>query len=420
MTTRSALEQFDVNTASAVDNTAVNPDTSAVRIASIDIFRGLTVLVMIFVNDLSSVHGLPWWTYHALANQDAMTYVDMVFPFFLFIVGMSMPLAINRRLEKNPSMGSLWLHVLSRSAGLVVLGLILANAEKADPVRMGLNPNVWALLGLAGAVLFWFAPSRGLRGSRVFRWLRVVGLALLILTFALFRRSPGHGTGVWIDGSYPEILGLIGYTYLAASILYIPTRRWLWSPLAWMVALTAFCAILIEHHVRLHVPLYFWPFGSGALASVIMAGVVTSSIFLGPHRWQSLSQRMQLAFGFAAAMFVSGWLLTPLGISKIRATPTWCLYSSGAAVLCFALLYWVCDVAKKTAWARLVRPAGENTLLTYLLPDFYFFLTTLAGFTLIDQHFSSGALGVARAAVFTLVMLGFSALLTRSHIRLQL
>jgi heparan-alpha-glucosaminide N-acetyltransferase len=67
-----------------------------------------------------------------------------------------------------------------------------------------------------------------------------------------------------------------------------------------------------------------------------------------------------------------------------------------------------------------VRPAGENTLLTYLLPDFYFFLTSLAGFTFIDQHFSSGTLGVARAAVFTLVMLGFSALLTRSHIRLQL
>jgi heparan-alpha-glucosaminide N-acetyltransferase len=420
MTTRSALEQFDVNAASAVDTTAIHLAEPAVRVASIDIFRGLTVLVMIFVNDLSSVHGLPWWTYHAHAEQDAMTYVDMVFPFFLFIVGMSMPLAINRRLKKNPSTASLWLHVLSRSAGLVVLGLILANAEKADSARMGLNPNVWALLGLAGAVLFWFAPSRGQRGSRVFRWLRFVGLALLVLTFALFRRGPGHGAGVWIDGSYPEILGLIGYTYLAASILYIPFRRWLWAPLAWMVALTAFCGFLIAHHVRLHVPLYFWPFGSGALASIIMAGVVTSSIFLGPHRWQSLAQRMQLAFGFAAAMFVSGWLLTPLGISKIRATPTWCLYSSGAAVLCFALLYWVCDIREKTAWARLVRPAGENTLLTYLLPDFYFFLTSLAGFTFIDQHFSSGTLGVARAAIFTLVMLGFSALLTRLHIRLQL
>jgi predicted acyltransferase len=151
MTTPSALERFDVSTSFA---TSVSPAASPARVASIDIFRGLTILVMIFVNDLSSVHGLPWWTYHAHAEQDAMTYVDMVFPFFLFIVGMSMPLAVTQRLKRNASMVSLWLHVLSRSAGLVVLGLILANAEKADSVRMGLNANMWALLGLTGAVLF--------------------------------------------------------------------------------------------------------------------------------------------------------------------------------------------------------------------------------------------------------------------------
>jgi heparan-alpha-glucosaminide N-acetyltransferase len=409
-----------MSTMSAVDNPTMDPAASAVRVVSIDIFRGLTLLVMIFVNDLSSVHGLPWWTYHAHASQDAMTYVDMVFPFFLFIVGMSMPLAVTQRLKRNSSIASLWLHVLSRSAGLVVLGLILANAEKADAARMGLNPNVWALLGLAGAVLFWFAPSREQRGSRVFRWLRYTGLALLVLTFALFRRSLGDGHGAWIDAGYPEILGLIGFTYLAVAILYIPSRRWLWAPLAWMVVLTASCAMLAAHHVRVRVPLFFWPFDSGAMASVTMAGVATSVIFFGAHRWQSLAQRMRLAMGFAAAMVIAAWLLTPLGISKIRATPTWCLYSAGAAVLCFSLLYWVCDIKQKRAWAALVRPAGENTLLTYLLPDFYYFITTLVGFTFIDQHFSTGVPGVARAIVFTLVMLAFSALLTRAHIRLQL
>jgi hypothetical protein len=113
------------------------------RIASIDIFRGLTMLVMIFVNDLAEVHGLPWWTYHAHANQDLMTYVDMVFPFFLFIVGMSMPLAVTRRLERNPSLPALWWHIFSRSAGLVVLGLILANAEKGDAARMGVNRDLF-------------------------------------------------------------------------------------------------------------------------------------------------------------------------------------------------------------------------------------------------------------------------------------
>ncbi len=73
------------------------------RLSSIDIFRGLTMMLMIFVNDLASVKGLPWWTYHMPRRANGMTYVDMVFPAFLFIVGMSIPLAIRSRLNKDES-----------------------------------------------------------------------------------------------------------------------------------------------------------------------------------------------------------------------------------------------------------------------------------------------------------------------------
>jgi heparan-alpha-glucosaminide N-acetyltransferase len=390
------------------------------RIASIDIFRGLTMLVMIFVNDLASVHGLPWWTYHALAEQDAMTYVDMVFPFFLFIVGMSLPLAVRQRLKRNPSLGLLFWHVFSRCAGLVVLGLILANAEKGDASRMAINPNAWALLGLSGAVLFWHVPSRDARWAWISRGLRIAGLALLILAFALFRRTTPEGRTAWIDGSYPEILGLIGYTYLAVAILYISTRGRTWAPLGWTAGLLALCTVLSRQQLELRLPLYLWPIGSGALASTAMAGIVTSTIFFGEHRWRSLRQRMILAAGFAAASLLAAWLLTPLGISKIRATPTWCLYSIGASVLSFAMLYWICDIKHKTEWAKFAHSAGANTLLTYLLPDFYYFITALAGFSFVDRHFNSGATGVARAAVFTSLMLALSIVLTRARIRLQL
>ena len=106
------------------------------RIASIDIFRGITMAVMIFVNALDDVRGLPWWTHHAHANWDLMTYVDMVFPFFLFAIGLSLPIAVESRLKRNPSSAALWIHIVVRSVSLVVLGLILANAEKADRTRM--------------------------------------------------------------------------------------------------------------------------------------------------------------------------------------------------------------------------------------------------------------------------------------------
>src|SRR5579862_1461239 len=269
---------------SATSTVAAQPATASVvrRVASIDIFRGLTMLVMIFVNDLADVHGLPWWTYHAHAQQDLMTYVDMVFPFFLFIVGMSMPLAIERRLQQNPSQLALWRHVAARSFGLLVLGLILANAEKVDPARTHLSGPAWGLLGLTGGILLWLVPSRDPRRRGLYLSLRIVGVLLLIFVFAIFRRTTSDGSTAWIDGSYPEILGLIAYTYFCVALLYIPTRRWTWAPLAWFVALTAFCALLVGHLIQwpVHLPLYIWPFSNGAHPALTMAGIVTTTILL--------------------------------------------------------------------------------------------------------------------------------------------
>ncbi|MGH9617815.1 MAG: DUF5009 domain-containing protein [Acidobacteriaceae bacterium] len=401
----------------APDSVATRP----ARIASIDVFRGLTMAVMVFVNELAGVHGLPWWTYHAHREQNVMTYVDMVFPFFLFIVGMSMPIAVASRLRRNPSHAALWRHIVSRSISLVVLGLILANADKGDPLRMGISTAAWTIIGLFGAVLFWMDPGRNPEHPRVYRWLRVVGFLAIVAVFVIFRRTT-HGTAKWIDFSYPEILGLIGFAYFAVAILYVPTRRWLWAPVAWFVALTTLCALSTAHviHLPRHYLLYYWPFGAGDSASIVMAGVVTSIIFLGKHRWQRLRQKMWMALGFAAATLIAAWAMAPLGISKIRATPTWCLACVGASVLCFMLLYWVCDVMGKTRWAFFAKPAGENTLLTYLLPDIYAYLTALVGFTYFDNRFQSGASGVLNAVVFTFVILAVSAVLTRMRIRLQL
>jgi hypothetical protein len=67
-----------------------------------------------------------------------------------------------------------------------------------------------------------------------------------------------------------------------------------------------------------------------------------------------------------------------------------------------------------------VKPAGENTLLTYLLPDIYAYLTAFVGFTYLDRYFQTGASGVLDAVVFTFAILAVSAVLTRMRIRLQL
>lgn len=392
--------------------------TTSTRVVSIDIFRGITMAVMIYVNDLDSVHGLSKWTYHMPANVDAMTYVDMVFPAFLFIVGMALPIAVKQRLKRNPSMPALWLHVVLRSLALLVLGLILANAERGDPARMHMNPNAWALLGLLGGILLWNVYT-GV-SSRIVFWLRSFGAALIIRDFAIFRRATPTGEA-WIKFSYPEILGLIGLTYFAVCLLYIPTRRWRFAPIFWFLALVAYNAACVAKWLPLdHVSMYAWPFGNGALPSLIMAGVVASYIFLGDHRWNTPWQKIQLALLMAVLTFVAGWLLAPLGISKIRATPTWTLWTIAACCALFALLYWLCDVRKWTGWAWLVRPAGSNTLLTYLVPDIYYFLAGLTGLEYLLGHWNAGWPGIIRAVCFTIAILLIARLLTKARLRMQL
>lgn len=388
------------------------------RVVSIDIFRGLTMAVMIFVNALAGVHGLPWWTYHAHAQEDAMTYVDMVFPFFLFIVGMSLPLSIEQRLKRNPSQIALCGHVLVRVLGLLVLGLILANAEYCDAARTGLQGGMWAALALIAAGLYLNAYPTGWRYAPILRGVGLAGVAVLL---AVFRRVTPDGRVAWIDFGYPEILGLIGLSYLALVILYLPTRRWKWAPAAWFAVTTAFCALCTARVIRFpeHLPMYVWPFSNGSFVCVMMAGVLTTVIFLGSGAREKPRRAMGLATAVGAATLAAGWALTPLGISKIRATPTWSLWSAGAAMLLFTLLYWICDVKRKTGWAFFVRSAGSNTLTTYLLPDMWEAISGAAGFIYLDSHWSEGWPGVVKTVIFTAAMLALSRLLTRWKVRLQ-
>ncbi len=377
------------------------------------------MLLMIFVNDLASVKGLPWWNYHMPARDNFMTYVDMVFPGFLFIVGMAIPIAIRRRLAKENSLPRLWFHVLTRTLSLVTLGIALANAEKGDPHLMHLNQDTWLLLVLIGAILFWNSYPRASRYRALFSVMKVAGLVLMAAMFLIFRRTTQSGHIAWLDFSYWEILGLIGWTYLAICIVYIPTRRWKWAPWLWFVLFALLNILSSAHWIAFSeaLPFYVWPFNTGAFCLITTAGIIVSSIFLTHDFASTVRAKAGWAFGCAALFFLAGWLLTPLGISKIRATPTWCLYCAGASTLTFLLLYWICDIKRHTAWAAFVKPAGSNTLLTYLLPDLFY---VAVGTSYLSAAWQQGLPGVVKALVFTALMLALAALLTRLKIRLQL
>src|SRR5687768_16074028 len=99
------------------------------RLATIDVFRALTMLLMIFVNDLWTLTNIPKWLEHTQAAEDGMGLADVVFPVFLFIVGLSVPFAIGNRWSKGASLSNILGHILVRSVALLVMGFFHVNLE---------------------------------------------------------------------------------------------------------------------------------------------------------------------------------------------------------------------------------------------------------------------------------------------------
>ena len=129
------------------------------RVQSVDLLRGADVLLMLFVNEVARVAPAPAWLKHVSSETDGMTITDVVFPAFLFIVGIAVPFALGGRLRRGESRAAAFLHVLARTAALVVMGVLMVNAEHG--VSGPLSPPVWTLVTTAGVFLLWGGPESG-------------------------------------------------------------------------------------------------------------------------------------------------------------------------------------------------------------------------------------------------------------------
>jgi heparan-alpha-glucosaminide N-acetyltransferase len=387
------------------------------RIASIDIFRGLTVLVMVFVDNLDFVKGLPWWTYHMPRQANGLTYVDMVFPAFLFVMGISIPLAVERRIAVGDSDRQIWLHIVARSLSLVALGLFIANGPQVDPQRTGVSAVSWDLLGFAGIALFWGVPSISPPDKPLLRILKYSGLLLLTVLAVTFRRTTAEGHAAWLDFSDWEILGLLGWAYLLAGSLYLVFRKKVLIPAVSLVALVALNVVSTMGGLKeiQRLPPFLQPFEAG-LSSITVAGLLTSLIFLEGTLARTFRTKVLWALSYAAVLAAAGWMLTPLGISKLRDTPSWCMYCSAANILLFLFLYWMADVRQWTRGVAFIEPVGSNALLAYLLAYVAYFVPTLFRLT---ADGTAGWYGAMRSLLFAALILAVVSILTRLQFRLR-
>ncbi len=390
------------------------------RIRSIDAFRGITILVMIFVNDVAGVSGIPAWMKHKAADADAMTFVDVVFPAFLFIVGMSLPFAINNRIAKGDSFWKLQGHILWRTLGLLILGVFMVNAEGGyNEKAMGMSIAVWSLLFYACAILVWNVYRfKNKTWKYVLQAIGAIGLIIL----ALIYRGGEDGT----ERMKPQwwgILGLIGWAYLFSCIIYQLFRGNIFLLLITIAVCITWYAISRGDMAKDSSVLQWMSARAGHAShtGIVLCGIVLSLIFFDEKKTLKINYRFLFAGLFAVIAFIAGYCLRPYyTISKIYATPTWCLYSVASCIVLYSFLYWLTDIMKNDRWTNFFQPAASNALLVYILPGIIMYLQIVFGLYFMPEQFHQGLLGITWSACFAVLMMLLAIGLNKLKIRLQL
>lgn len=402
------------------------------RIESIDIIRGITILVMIFVNDIAGVVNTPPWMKHGPAFYDGMTFVDLVFPAFLFIVGMSIPFSLGRRLERGDSLTVIWKHVIGRVIGLIAIGLLMVNGDEISGGTL-INPGLWIIVMYLCVILIWNRKNeinKYLSG----RMSKIIAAAVLISLLFLYRGQ--DQTGIFQLRTYWwGILGLIGFAYLSACVFYFLFGKNRLALAGSMVLLYCFyMASEAGWGSSISFITEFIHFGSvfGSHAAVIISGILLGDKIKEQANSKNNTAVLTWAFLFGLFQFVAGYLLNQLAnihpmfiISKILATAPWCLISSAYTVWIWMLVYWLVDMKGIKRWTGLVKTAGANPLFAYILaPLAVESIGLISGIIFgLDLYIWLGGFfytGLVRAAVIALSMTWLTGYLYNKGIQLKL
>jgi len=384
------------------------------RLLSIDVLRALTMLLMIFVNDASSVGGIPAWLDHAKETEDALGFADVIFPAFLFIAGLSIPLAIKSRISKGDTTVQVLFYILSRSAALLIMGFYHVNLEGYSAAAV-LPRAVWEILITISFFLIWLDYPDTMAKAKKYT-LMGIGIASLIVLAILFRGGDmvhPHG----MRTSWWGILGIIGWSYLVCAFIYYLTKGNLkWLITAWVIIIT----INISAHTFLDhdlLPII----GDVSAQALTMGGVVTIALYSYLVKIDKTKRLWLLFTVLGIALITAGLIIRPYaeGISKIRSTPAWIFLSSGITILMFELFIYLIDVKGRANWFKLIRPAGTSTLTCYLLPYLQVAIIELLNIA-YPSIFNSGIIGLIRSMATSLIIIWLVGLMEKKRLRLKI
>ncbi len=308
------------------------------RLGSLDAFRGLSVAAMVIVNNPGDWSSVYWPLLHAEWN--GWTPTDLVFPFFLFIVGVSLTL----------SHRSSVLEAARRAAILIGLGLVLAYYPHFDLVHMRW-PGVLQRIGLVYFLAFLAKRYLGRRGRSVLTVALLIGYWLLMTRVSVPdghapNLEPGTNLGAWLDRA------LMGGHLWASSVT--------WDP-------------------------------EGLLSSLPALATALLGLFAGEWLRSARSRTAQVRGLFVAGALLlgAGWLWgLSFPINKSLWTSSYVLFTAGWAALLLGLLVELIDVRGWRAWARPCAVFGRNAILLFVGSGL--FVRTLMWFGWIDSIYQIG------------------------------
>ena len=388
------------------------------RLLSLDAFRGAVIAAMIWVNYIAGMPGIPYWLEHTGPRADGITLPDIVFPGFLFIVGIAIPLALHRAIGNvTPRLlGKL----LWRATSLMVAGVVLANASRYDTAASLLPRAAYFLLFYVAMMLLW-------RQREGRDWTFWTGAALMLILLVSFRGTVNDEfDSAYLQHTWWGILGMIGWSYLLCSLIYLATRG---EGTALMAAFAGLLALYLggEAGALDWLPAALRGFVNipqllGSTAANVLAGTIVGRLFVRGATPVGHGERLRFMAWFAAGLFACGLLLRPYhGINKIHATASYTLVCAAIVLALFMLCYWLVDVRGWRRWAVILLPAGTNALFAYIAPDLWEQLAAVLHLPRVWWPYleSGGTAGLLNAAAMTVVMLGLTALANRVGLRLK-
>ena len=301
--------------------------TTSTRLISLDVLRGITIAAMILVNDPGS-----WeYVYAPLrhANWDGCTPTDLVFPFFLFMVGVAVTLALTKRKAQSSGQRQLIIKIIRRSVILFLLGLFLNGFPNFDFGSLRI-PGVLqriSLVYLFSALIFiktnWITQFR-------------IAIVLLVVYWILMNYipvpdygdpnlRPETNLGAWLDR-----LLLGGHLWSQSKV---------WDPEGLLSTLPAI--------------------------STCLAGILTGHLLLSKE--EPIRKVVWLFVSGAICIFLGLLWDMNFPINKALWTSSYVLYTAGIALECLALCYWFIDILGYKKWTQPWVIFGVNAITAYFL-----------------------------------------------------